>query len=1149
MNETKSCSSLSFRALLFAQFCGAFNDNLLKLLVSLIVVNTLVNEGGGAIYMSLAQGLFVLPFLLFSAYAGYLADRLSKSLIIRVVQVLRIGVMSLACFFLFQQNIGGLFLVVFLTGLLSTFFSPAKYGLLPELLGPQVLSRGNGYIEFWTFIAILLGTVSAGVLKKFSGADLFLPGLSIVGISLCGCLGSLFLSPTSAVRTTRPFPQNPFVETLGTLRDLKRNHNLFLTVLAIGYFWFLGAFYQTNVLLYASQHLQLDDLGTTFLFTALAVGIGTGSITAGIVSGGKVELGLVPLGAMGLTLFSSALFFTSQSMLLSLLVLLCLGMSAGFYIVPLNAFLQQQSPLDERGRYLAASNFVSYVGVLLAAALVWLLKDKFYLQSSELFFVVGLTSLAVTIGICKVLPEAFVRCINWIVTHTCYHVIVIGKENIPVQGGALLVCNHVSFADPSLLLATLPRPVRFLMLRSIYEAKFIRPLAKIMRAIPISATDNPRTILKSLSEAREAILQGELVCIFAEGAITRIGNLLPFSKGFERIMKGTNAPIIPLCLDRVWGSIFSFKNGKFFWKLPKDFPYPVTVLFGEPLPPSSKAYEVRQAIQELSAQAFQYRRDVYKILHLAFLKACKQHPFRMCMGDSSGKTLRYFQALAGVLFLAHKLKEFSQPSKEKSRSHDKQSMVGVFLPSSIAAALVNVALEFRGIVPVNLNFTASKDSVASAIHDCEIRDIITSRAFLEKVNKEAIATSNLIFVEDVMSSLLWKEKLKNVFLSLFCPRFLLRYFFIRGKSKRDDLATVIFSSGSTGKPKGVMLSHGNISSNIESLYDVFHLKKDDGVVGALPFFHSFGFTATLWLPIFAGIKVIYHSNPLEANIIGDLIQKNHLTILMSTPTFLINYTRKCAKEQFQSLRYVVVGAEKLKPRIADAFFEKFQILPLEGYGCTELSPVALLNVPNFRHGEFEQIGQKPGSAGHPIPGVAARIVHPESFQLLAPGEEGLLLVKGPNVMLGYLGNPEKTAEVIRDGWYITGDIAKMDEDGFVTITDRLSRFSKIGGEMVPHIKIEEEIHEALQAMENHVSEQVCVVVGIADEKRGEKLVVLSTKYFDIPEVIRKLREQGLPNLWIPKAEDFFVVNSLPVLGTGKFDLQAMKTLAEDLVKD
>lgn len=402
----------------------------------------------------------------------------------------------------------------------------------------------------------------------------------------------------------------------------------------------------------------------------------------------------------------------------------------------------------------------------------------------------------------------------------------------------------------------------------------------------------------------------------------------------------------------------------------------------------------------------------------------------------------------------------------------------------------------------------------------------------------------MVFLEDVKLKVSRIKTTLYFLYALVLSKKMLSALFVRGdKTNVDDVATVIFSSGSTGEPKGVMLTHGNIFSNIEGVYQVFNIKKEDVLVAALPFFHSFGFTATMCFPIGTAVSVVYHTNPLDAATIGKLAAKYKGTILMGTPTFLSAYVKKCTKEQFAHLRLAVVGAEKLKEPLANAFKEKFGVLPFEGYGATELSPLVTVGFPdNVLEGTTgAQVGHKFGKVGHPIPGVAAKIVDPDTFEIKGANEEGLLLVKGANVMKGYLNNPAKTAEVIKDGWYITGDIATIDEDGFIKITDRLSRFSKIGGEMVPHIKVEENIMEAIGA-----ADPVVVVTSVPDDKKGEWLIVLHTVDIDVEAIAESLTRKGIPNLWIPKKDSFFKVEAIPLLGTGKFDLKKIKAKAQEL---
>jgi acyl-[acyl-carrier-protein]-phospholipid O-acyltransferase/long-chain-fatty-acid--[acyl-carrier-protein] ligase len=604
--------------------------------------------------------------------------------------------------------------------------------------------------------------------------------------------------------------------------------------------------------------------------------------------------------------------------------------------------------------------------------------------------------------------------------------------------------------------------------------------------------------------------------------------MLPFRRGFERIIKGIDVPIIPVNIDGIWGSIFSFSGGHFLWKWPRTIPYPVRITFGEPLPPTAAAPEVRQAVAGLGVDAFQRRRRYMKPLARSFMQAAQRHPRRFAMADGRTPKLTFGDALVKTVFLARRLRPLWRDQK----------MVGILLPPSIPGALVNWAALLLGKIPINMNYTSSNESIASCAKQCELKTVVTSHQFLEKVPLQP--PGELIFAEDLALNPGFSEKIAALLAVKLLPARLLELFLgVSRPPPLDDTATVIFSSGSTGEPKGVMLSHFNLASNVAQLEQVFHLHEGDRILGILPFFHSFGFTGTLCLPALAGIGVVFHVSPLDAQVIGALASKYSVTMLLSTPTFLNSYARRCPPEAFGSLRIVMAGAEKLPERIAQSFEDHFGIRPLEGYGCTECSPVVAVNTYDFRAAYFRQVGAKRGTIGHPLPGVGVRILDPETGESLPVDKPGLLLVRGPNVMVGYLNQPDKTAEVLRDGWYNTGDIAAIDEDGFLRITDRLNRFSKIGGEMVPHVRVEEKLHELLEA-----DGQVLAVTAIPDEKKGERLVVIHTLKEGLLRVcLEKLSKTDLPALWKPRPDQFVFVEKLPYLGTGKLDLRKLRDIA------
>ncbi|MCR4337775.1 MAG: MFS transporter, partial [Candidatus Omnitrophica bacterium] len=985
----------------------------------------------------------------------------------------------------------------------------------------------------WTYVAIILGQASGGYLLQLFSPEIFKVYFVFIGIAVIGIATSLWISNVPASGSQRPLKWNFINEIVGNISYIKPNRTIFLSVLGLVYFAFLGGVFQPNILLYAKHMMGIDHFLASILLVSVSLGIGIGGLMAGRFSDQKIELGLVPLGAMGLSIFSILLGFHFQSYLNVLLTLFLLGLSSGFYLVPLNTLLQYESPSDQRGRIIATNNFFSFFAILLASLSIYILGEIFKVNPAKTFVFLGLLTVGGTIYICRLLPYSLIRLLVWLLAHTLYKIKVIDRHHVLDKGGALLVSNHVSFIDAVLLVVTVQRPIRFVISREVYQTSIFRPLFKLGRAIPIHREDSPKEIVRALNAAKEALKAGELVCIFPEGQLTRTGNILKFNTGVEHIVKGVDCPIIPIHLDRIWGSIFSWEKGRFLYKWPKIVPYPVTISFGKALASTSSAFEIRSRVMELGADAFQYRLADKLTLPESFWREARKHPSKFCIADSSGKRLNYGLTLISSVAVARKLKE----------KIDQEETIGILLPPSVGGALVNIAVSILNKVPVNINYTSPQEAIASVIKQCAMQYIITSRTFLEKTGIEV--TCDKILIEDIVGSISKAEKIKSTLMSLVFPAAVSHRLIFGPKDCREHekLATIMFTSGSTGEPKGVMLTHGNITSNLEGLYQVFNIQNDDVMLGILPFFHSFGFTGTLWFPLISGIGAVYHVNPLDAKVIGKLVHDYKATILMTTPTFLSSYIRRCEPQQFKSLRMVTVGAEKLKDNLAEEFKNKFDIEPMEGYGCTELSPVVSINLPDHEKDGSIQKAQKRGTIGLPLPGIAIKIVDQNTRQLLGPGQSGLLLIKGPNVMKGYLNQPERTQEAIKDGWYSTGDVAQMDEDGFITITDRLSRFSKIGGEMVPHIKIEEAIHKVLGS-----AEQVAVVTSIPDERKGEKLVVFYTKDLDIPALVNGLKNDGLPNLWIPDGNLFYRIEAIPLLGSGKLDLGTIKQKAKERVK-
>lgn len=1140
-------SRRGFWALIATQFQGAFSDNILRNLLLSMIVGMQMKASDRETFISVVTFLFSVPFLILSMPGGWLADRFSKRQITIWTKGMEFGSMLVATAGLMSHQLWLSLVALTLVASQAALFGPSKYGLLPELLPEKSLSWGNGVIELGTFLAIIVGTVAgAGMGERFQGHEQY-AGYVLLGLSVLGFVTSLGIDKVPAAAPGKPFRVNIVGDLWKQIEIMRRNRALFLAVLGNTYFWFLGSLLFSTIVVYGPDVLHVGQTKTGYLNAMLAVGIGLGSMAAGWISDNKIEYGLIPLRSIGMTCTGFALGITPHGMVGSAILLGMLGFWAGFFAVPVNALIQHEPEEENKGGIIAAANLLSFVGIAISSVVYLIFTKYVHLDPRGVIVAASLITAISTTYVLYLLPEWFGRLILFFATRTVYRVHVIGRDNFPAKGGALLVCNHMSFADAALLVSATDRPIRFVMHQDIYDHPVVKPFAKMVRAIPISSEQHPRELLQSLHAASDALRNGEIVCIFAEGQITRTGQLLPFRRGLERIMKSVDAPIIPVNLDGVWGSIFSFERGRFLWKVPRRIPYSVTVSFGSAMASDSTAPSIRAAVQELHTDAFARRKRSMKTLDRAFVRAARQRPWQFFMADGKTPKVSFASALTKTVFIARRLR----------REIGEQPMVGLLLPPSIGGALTNYALMLMGRVPVNLNYTSSSAVIASCAAQCGADVVITSKAFLEKFPGMQIP-GKVVLLEDALESPRLVEKLTALAMAWLLPADLLKRALgssrvrpvagytsqasKRAEARMDELATVIFSSGSTGDPKGVMLSHFNVMSNIGQVSQVFMLGTGDRVLGILPFFHSFGFTAGLWLPAVQGVGVVFHPNPLDAQVIGGLVQKYKVTFMVATPTFLQGYMRRCTPENFGSLQYVLVGAEKLQERVALAFEDKFGIRPLEGYGCTECSPVVTVNSKDYRAPGFHQVAGRRGKIGHPLPAVCVKVVDIETGLPVAPGTQGMLLVKGPNVMRGYLGKPEKTAEVLRDGWYTTGDIATMEEDGFLTITDRLSRFSKIGGEMVPHIRIEEKLQEL-----SEVTEQVFAVTSVANEKKGERLLVVHALGVDaLQKTIEKFAQCDLPALWKPRANQFMHVDSIPVLGTGKVDLRGVKSLAASM---
>ncbi|HKB04517.1 MAG TPA: AMP-binding protein [Gemmataceae bacterium] len=770
-----------------------------------------------------------------------------------------------------------------------------------------------------------------------------------------------------------------------------------------------------------------------------------------------------------------------------------------------------------------------------------LLTDRSTLEWADLGVLAGLLVVFMLLAI--PFPGLVLRPVFLLATRFIYRIKAIGTENVPPTGPALLLSNHVTYVDWLLVWAASPRKVRFVAWAGWTRNPIFRWFLRVTDSILINGEGGPKQIVKSLKQITAALDAGEAICLFPEGALSRGGGaMLPFRKGFERVLKDARqpVPVIPVCLHQLWGSVFSYSGGKVIWKWPERVPYRVTVAFGRPLPPTVTAQEVRLEIQSLSAEVAIRESDHLRPVHRQFVRTAARfrNLRRVAWIDASAGPARefgYLKGLVGSMCLAQWLAP--RIGTEKN--------IGLWLPTSVGSALANIGLNFLGRTTVNLNYTAGIDATRSAIRQTGMKTVITSKRFLARVPLE-LEGVNLIYLEDALAGITRWQRIRSALAVALLPGWALEYLVLGlGRHKLDDVVTIIFSSGSTGEPKGIPLTYRNIASNTAAAAAHLGLLQSDRLLGVLPFFHSFGYTVLLWLPIQVGASAVFYPDPRAAKEVGELCKAHRCTGMLGTATFLRFYLRRCDPDDFRTLRLLICGAEKLPPALAKEFEERFGILPMEGYGCTELSPVVAANVPDVDVRGIKQVRNKIGTVGHPLPGVACRIVDPDTDKPVPPTEEGMLQVKGPNLMPGYLNRPDLTAKAIKDGWYVTGDMAKIDEDGFVIITGRLSRFAKIAGEMVPLERVEEDMHAVLGT-----NDRVLAVTAVPDDKRGERLVVLHLPTFGTKprEMAQKLGERGIPNLWVPGDRDYFEVKELPLLGTGKLDLRRVKDLAREVAK-
>jgi acyl-[acyl-carrier-protein]-phospholipid O-acyltransferase / long-chain-fatty-acid--[acyl-carrier-protein] ligase len=1121
-----------FAPLFVTQFLGAFNDNLLKSALGIFVTFRLAEESSmdASTLVMLAGGLFIAPFFLFSGASGTLADRVDKAAIARWIKVVEIAIMAIGAWGLWLHSVELLLVALFLLGTHSTVFGPVKYALLPQHLRDDELVAGNALIEAGTFLAILFGTILGGSIVLINNGALVVGGVGVTA-AVIGWFSARFIpAAPGAMGDAAPRPRL-LHDTIDVLRHVMKQSALLLPILAVSWFWTFGATIVSGLPVLAKDVLFADEHVVTLMLALFAVGIGLGSLLAERLLHGEVSARFVPVGAIGMAAFALDLHAASDGRAATLALanvstflagaanwrilidLVGLAIAGGLFTVPLYALLQHESEPAHRARVIAANNIINAlamtVGALGSAALL-----ARGLTMGELVALCGLLTIPVGLAATWILRRTITKAVMRVLLRLLYRVEVEGLEHArAAMPHAVIAANHASFLDGLLLGAFLPGDPIFAVDTQIAKRWWARPFLALVNAFPVDPT-NPLSIRAMI----RAVDAGSACIIFPEGRITTTGGLMKVYEGPAVIAERTKAALVPVRIDGVEFTPFSRLAGKvrrvLFPRIRVRILPPRRLTAPEGLAGRARRAALRRALGDEMVRSMFASAHTDTTLFDGLLEARQQHGGgHLIVDDLDQQPMSYTRLIAASFALGGIL---ARRTREGER-------VGVLLPTSRAAVVTFFGLQAERRVPAMLNFSTGPAAAQAACTAAEISLVISARRFVEKAKLEpmiaALASqTTIVYLEDLRSEIGLVRRLAA----------LVRSWTTRPRPEPERAhqpAVVLFTSGSEGSPKGVVLSHRNLLANRHQLASVIDISPKDLVFNALPVFHSFGLTGGLLLPLLAGVRTFLYPSPLHYRTVPELAYGLNATILFGTDTFLAGYARVADNYDFYSVRYVFAGAERVKAETRKAWFDKFGIRILEGYGATETAPGIAVNTPmNF----------KAGTVGRLLPGIEHRL------EVVAGiNEGGRLFVKGPNVMLGYLrAERPGQLEAPVDGWYDTGDIVDIDADGFVTIKGRAKRFAKVAGEMVPLGAVEEFVSRVWPTSAH-------AVVAVPDAKRGEQLVLVTMQTDAArPPLIAAARDTGLPEIFVPRS--IVRVPTIPILGTGKIDYVGVARLASEL---
>ena len=1145
-------------AFLFVVFCNVIVDVAHKVFLQNIAFK--VFDGSTqVIWVSIINALIIIPFLLLFTVSGYLSDKYNKKniLIYGAVSSFLLSILMVISYLSgnFYFAMGALFLLA----IQSAVYSPAKFGLIIDIYGKKNLSNGNAALQAVSIIAILFSIASASfVFENFYNAnnlaalstkeellDAILPlTYYILPVAFLEMIVSfVFLRRVNTTYTkneTLSLNKNDLLQGKLLSKNIKTisSHDIiFLSVMGLSVFWGISQGLMAVFPSFVKQYLGITDVFIiNGVIGASGIGIAIGSLIYSKISKHYIEIGTVPLSVLGMTLMIYVSTVVQTPFLIGMSFLL-FGVFGGLFVVPLNALIQFNAKKKVLGTILAGNNWFHSLSMFLMLMLTTTVSYYDLDPLNTLYLILFITFVGTFYTVYK-LPQSLILLFLKTIVGFKYKLEVNGVKNIPSSGGVLLLGNHISWIDWAVVLMATPREVRFVMDKTIYNKWFLTWLLKIFKCIPIS-NGSSKTTIKTIAKQLD---EGNIVVLFPEGAITRNGHLGEFKRGFEKILEltSTDVKVIPFYIRGLWESMFSRASKKF---KKSNRTNSVTISFSRMMKKEkANIISVKQELIKLSTKSWQEHIQNLKPLNEVIFDRLKEVSSNMIFADSTGLQLSGHRFLtASILF------------KDLLKKELKEQNIGLLLPSTAAGAFTNYSILMMGKTIVNLNYTSEINSLKSSISNAQIKTIVASKKFIERLEnkgikiKEILDIVEVIYLEDLKEKISRTKGIFTYFSVKLMPSFLLKLVHL-SKTSKDDTVLILFSSGSEGTPKGVELSGDNILGNSQQIANIINANDEDIIVGSLPLFHAFGIVVTTFLPLIEGIKCVAHPDPTDGLGLGKLISQYKATIMTGTSTFFRLYTKntKVHPLMFESLRLTVAGAEKLREDVRYDFKKKFGKDILEGYGTSETSPVATCNLPDVLAPDFTvQVGNKIGTVGMAIPGTNVKIVDPLTFEELATNQEGMILISGIQVMKGYLNDELKTSQVIKKlkgrTYYITGDKGKLDEDGFLTIVDRYSRFAKLGGEMISLGAVEEKISRIINLSED--SSVDFIATAIEDEKKGEKIVLLISNVNE--EFVKNIEEKILATfdnkLMIPSI--IKIVNEIPKLGTGKKDFKGAKELA------